>query len=38
MKPEMIVETKERNLHRRTIQEVLVKWSEYPSEDASWED
>ena len=38
MKPEMILETKERNLRRRTIREVLVKWSGYPAEDASWED
>ena len=38
LKPEMILETKERNLRHRTIREVLVKWSGYPAEDASWED
>ena len=38
MKPETILETKEKHLRRRTIREVLVKWNGYPIEDASWED
>ena len=38
MKPETILEVKEKPLRHRTIRKVLVKWSAYPVEDASWED
>ena len=35
---ERILDTKEKQLHQRTIKEVLVQWKGYPIEDASWED
>ncbi len=38
MKPEMILEIKEKHLRRRIIRKALVKWNGYPIEDASWED
>ncbi len=37
MKPEQILEMKEKKLRHRTIREVLVQWKGYPIEDASWE-
>ena len=37
MKPEQILEGKEKKLRHRTIREVLVQWKDYPIEDASWE-
>ena len=38
MKPEQILEIKEKKLRHRTIREALVQWKGYPIEDASWED
>ena len=35
---EKILKVKERQLHNRTIKEVLVQWKGYLIEDASWED
>lgn len=38
LKPEQILDMKEKKLRHRTIREVLVQWKGYPIEDASWED
>ena len=38
MKPESILEIKEKPLCHQIICRVLVKWNGYPFEDASWED
>ncbi|MCO5560922.1 hypothetical protein L7F22_014542 [Adiantum nelumboides] len=38
MKPEQILDTKERRLRRQMFRDVLVQWKGYPIEDASWED
>ena len=38
MELEQILKTKEKQLHNRTIQDVLVQWRGYPVEDASCED
>ena len=35
--PERILQTRERTLRSRTINEHLIKWTGYPEEDASWE-
>ena len=35
--PEAIIDTKERRLRSRTIQEFLVRWKNFPNEDATWE-
>ena len=37
LKSEMILESQEKHLRRRTTRRVLVKWNGYPIEDASWE-
>ncbi|KAH9328027.1 hypothetical protein KI387_000135, partial [Taxus chinensis] len=34
---ESIIDTRERNLRRRSIKEYLVKWKDLPLEDATWE-
>lgn len=34
---EVIIDTKERTLHRRKIKEYLVKWRNLLVEDATWE-
>ena len=33
-----ILKTRERRLRSRTIKEYLVKWKDFPSEEATWED
>ena len=35
--PEYIIDNRERQLHRRTIREYLVKWRDLPEETATWE-
>ena len=35
--PEAIIEIRERKLRSRTLKEYLVKWKNFPDEDASWE-
>jgi hypothetical protein len=35
--PEEILEIKERKLRNRTVREYLVKWKDFPIEDATWE-
>ena len=35
--PEYIIDSRERQLRRRTIREYLVKWRDLPEEDATWE-
>ena len=35
--PECIIDSRERQLRRRTIREYLVKWRDLPKEDATWE-
>ena len=38
MELEQILKTKEKQLHNWILQDVLVKWRDYPIEGASWED
>ena len=38
LQPDYILETRERKLRNRMISEHLVKWKDYPEEDATWED
>ena len=38
MEPEQILRTREKQLHNRVLQDVLVQLKGYPVEDASWED
>ena len=35
--PESILDSREKQLHRRVIREYLVKWKDLPIEDATWE-
>ena len=35
--PEYIIDSRERQLRRRTIREYLVKWRDLPEEYATWE-
>jgi hypothetical protein len=35
--PEEILEVRERKLRNKTIKEYLVKWKDFPIEDATWE-
>ena len=35
--PEVVIETKERKLHNKTIREYLIRWKDLPYEDATWE-
>ena len=37
LQPEAIIDTKERQLRSRTVQEFLVRWKNLPDEDATWE-
>ena len=36
MKPDWILDVKEKQLRHRTIREALVQWKGYPIADASW--
>ena len=36
--PDVILQTREKQLRSRTLREVLVQWKGYPAEEASWED
>ncbi|MCO5575354.1 hypothetical protein L7F22_029154 [Adiantum nelumboides] len=38
LQPDYILETRERKLRNRSIIEHLVKWKDFPEEDATWED
>ena len=38
MEQKQIFKVKEKQLHNRTIREVLLQWKGYLIEDASWED
>ncbi|MCO5590471.1 hypothetical protein L7F22_044441 [Adiantum nelumboides] len=38
LQPDCILETREMTLRNRTIRVHLVKWKDYPTEDATWED
>ena len=35
--PEAIIATKETRLHSRKLKEYLIRWNNFPDEDASWE-
>ena len=35
--PEAILAIRERKLRSRTLKEYLIKWKNFPDEDASWE-
>ena len=35
--PEAIISIRERKVRSRTLKEYLVKWNNFPNEDASWE-
>ena len=35
--PEEVIESRERKLHNRTVKEYLIKWKDFPYEDATWE-
>ena len=35
--PEAIIATRERRLRSRTLKEYLIRWKNFPDEDASWE-
>ena len=37
LQPEAIIDTRERKLLNRTIQEFLVRWKNLPDEDATWQ-
>eukprot|EP00253_Pinus_taeda_P024312 PITA_24312 len=37
LQPEAIIDTRERQLRSRTVQEFLVRWKNLPDEDATWE-
>ena len=35
--PEVIIATRERRLHSRTLKEYLIRWKNFLDEDTSWE-
>ena len=35
--PEEILEVQEKKLWKRSIKEYLIKWKDFPIEDATWE-
>ena len=35
--PEAIITTRERRFRSRTLKEYLIRWKNFPDEDASWE-
>ena len=35
--PDVIIATRERRLRSRTLKEYLIRWKNFPDEDASWE-
>eukprot|EP00253_Pinus_taeda_P012260 PITA_12260 len=37
LQPEVIIDTRERQLRSRTVWEFLVRWKNLPDEDATWE-
>jgi len=37
LQPEAIVDTRESQLWSRTVREFLVRWKNFPDEDATWE-
>eukprot|EP00253_Pinus_taeda_P032300 PITA_32300 len=37
LQPEAIIDTRERQLRSRTVREFLVRWKNFPDEDATWE-
>ena len=37
LQPEVIIDARERQLQNRTIREFLVRWKNFPDEDATWE-
>ena len=37
LKPEAIIDTRERQLQSRMIREFLLRWKNFPDEDATWE-
>ena len=37
LQPEAIIDTKERQLQSRMVLEFLVRWKNFPDEDATWE-
>ena len=37
LQPEAIIDTRERQLRSRTVWEFLVRWKNFPDEDATWE-
>ena len=38
LRPERILDTKERILRNRTLRDHLIQWKDYPIEDATWEE
>ena len=36
--PDVILQTREKQLQSRTLRKVLVQWKGYPADEASWED
>ena len=38
LEPEVVTETRTRQLRNRSISEYLVKWKNLPTEDSTWED
>ena len=37
LEPEVIINIRERRLHTRMIKQYLIKWKNFPKEEASWE-
>jgi hypothetical protein len=35
--PEEVLEVREKRLRKRNIKEYLIKWKDFPIEDATWE-
>ena len=38
LEPEVVMETRTRQLRNRSISEYLIKWKNLPTEDSTWED